>query len=276
MKRALSVLVLVMIAVVGCGSEPGSTDDGGITFEDAAWPDADIPDAIHYDAFVCVETDTIKDCAPELGQAGCVDITSDPDHCGGCDQACPSPGMSCEPGPGPDGADTDLAHCECPAEDFLPSNIVPVSLPIPGFNPVTNEYTAPNYLGLAPLIDGSTLNMFGITFNITTSPTPIGTEIDLAETLSAQVPAVVAGYNINYNTYSAQAAYVVTTGTLVLDTACATGVSGTVTGATFSEVADMMDPVIVEGGCSFTKESITFAIGDDCGGGDGDGDGDGD
>lgn len=73
--RVLSLFVLALVVTVaGCTTPMRRTVD-------ASQPDAYTVDAGQPDAFMCAATLTLCD-------DGCVDTTSEPDHCGGCDMPC--------------------------------------------------------------------------------------------------------------------------------------------------------------------------------------------
>lgn len=257
-SRSFLALAFVLAACGGGSDQP----DALITFYDAPPPDGPPPP----DAWECVESETIKECGP--GMAGCVDITESPDHCGACDQPCPA-GAACVDGPGPvDGGETDLAHCECPAADWVPTTITGLDTTPFGIEPVNSIPQLPGaYLGLGPFLDGSLIHAVVLAFALDdgdagTLGTPIGQDIDLA-TVTGFVPSVAMGYNIDIDTQQFQGAYRAVSGTLNLDYACTSGAGGTVTNAHFIAVEDITNPVPVEGGCSFDA-SFTFTLGTAC------------
>jgi hypothetical protein len=245
------------LALSACGSDSGGDADASVIVTvDAGIPDASLPDA-----FVCVETETKKACGP--GREGCVDITRENAHCGGCTMACASPGQACVPGP--EGEGTEIAHCECPPMDFVPAVITPLDLSQFGVDPVNPA--GADHIGFGIYIgDGSLAHAFLVTFNLTDgTATPIGEDIDLAAVPStATAPRVGAGYNVDLQSQNLQTPYAASAGTLNLDYACATGVAGTVTNATFIEVEASTNPVPVPNGCGFSLDTVSFAFGDDC------------
>lgn len=246
------------LALGACGSDSGGDADAAIiNTVDAGPVDAALPDA-----FVCVESDTQKACGP--GREGCVNITRDNMHCGGCDMGCTSPGQACVPGP--EGKGTEIAHCECPPMDFVPAVITPIDLSQFGVDPVNPAGADHIAFGLF-IGSGSLAHAFLVTFNIAAgTETPIGQDIDLSMVDStATAPRVGAGYNVDIMSQNLQTAYAAATGTLNLDYACATGVAGTVTNATFVEVEAAMNPTPVPNGCGFALDTVSFAFGDDCG-----------
>jgi len=258
----LSSFVGMALLVAGCGGGGGDQPDANvITFFDAAPPDAPPPP----DAFVCVETDTIKACGS--GIAGCVDITNDPLNCGMCGYECPA-GAACQDGPSADldAGTSDLAHCECPP-DFVPANITGFLPPQLGIEPIQAiDAVVGDYAGFG-LFGSSTINAVLVTFNDGTgtgTATPIASDIDLAGVTGA-TPRFGFGYNIDIASQTFQAAFMASAGTLNLEYACQTGAAGTVTNATFIAVQDLTNPIPVEGGCSFTVESVHFTVGSPCG-----------
>jgi hypothetical protein len=266
MRSYLGSFVLCGLAAfaIGCGDDSGANADARVVdLIDAGPADASVPDA-----FVCVETATRKKCGE--GMAGCVDITRDNMNCGGCGISCASPGQACIPGTAPDedaGAGNDVAYCSCPAPGFVPETITPLDLSqfgvdpvngIPGGDPADN-------IAFGLFLDASSLaHAFLVTFNGST--TPVGQDIDLSG-VTGTIPRVGAAYNVDIMTQAVQTPYAATEGTLHLDYSCATGVAGTLTNAVFVEVEATMNPTPVDNGCGFTVETVSFAFGDDCGGG---------
>jgi hypothetical protein len=255
------MLLVGALAVAACGSDSGGDADAAIINTTDAAP----PDAVMYDAFVCVESDTQKACG--AGMDGCVNITRDNMHCGGCDMACTSPGQACVPGP--EGKGTEIAHCECPPMDFVPGTVNGIDLSDLGVPNVTAAGS--DYVGIGIYGTAETHALL-VTFNLTAgTATPVGEDIDLSAVPStATAPRFAAGYNVDLLNQSFQTAFLATTGTLNLDHACLTGLAGTLTNATFVEV-DTTTFMPIANGCGFSLASVAFTIGDDCGGGDMDG-----
>ncbi len=260
MVRLASLAFVVVLAsfAAACG---GGNDapDATITFYDAAPPDAEPPP----DAFVCVETDTIKECA--AGEEGCVNITTNEQHCGGCDMPC-NAGAGCVEGPPAKGGTGDeIAHCECPT-DITPDDIASIppetlGLPITAMNGIPGE--TDGWAGLGFFFGGGgSANGILATFRLgVDDPTPLDTDIDMS-TVTGQIPTVGIGHNFDSTTFQPQGAYRATSGTLRYTTLCDLGAEGEVTDATFAAVSDFTNPDAppVEGGCSFMA-SFTFTVG---------------
>lgn len=221
-------LVLPFLLGLGLSAACGGDNEPAITFTDATPP---VPDAASYDATPC--NGTVCDDV-------CVDTSSDSYNCGGCGLACDSAGQIC----------SGQTPCACPS-DFLPASIGGT-----GFDRffAQGQFTA----AIAPII-GGTFNVGAVVFDLTLET---GVEYDLAEgiaTLSA--PAAAAGHDVDINTFSAHTPYGATSGTIVFDTICAEGVSGTMTDVVFSEVSAVTDLTVVEGGCTTSVKVINFDIG---------------
>src|SRR5690349_6225970 len=102
MKRGdliLSSAIFAIASLGACGGGGGNPDAELIHEADAGPPDASPPP----DSFVCTMT--------ECPDGTCDDLTSDPLHCGACDNACAA-GQVC----------TDMT-CSCPTYDFIPATI---------------------------------------------------------------------------------------------------------------------------------------------------------
>ena len=208
----------------------GGDKDPVVSITDATPPTPDSSTVV-YDA---------APCAGSVCDGLCVDTSTDSLNCGGCGEACDSAGQIC----------SGTLPCACPA-DFLPAQIGGS-----GFDQFIAQ--GPVIVAIAPIV-GATLDVGAVVFDLTLE---IGVEYDLAEgigTLSA--PAAAAGNNVDINTFSAHTPYGATQGTIVFDSICAEGVSGTMTNVVFSEVAAVTDPTIVEGGCSTSSKAISFNIG---------------
>ena len=226
---SIASFALVSAAAAACG------DDGGTTFVDASVPDGTPipPDA---EPFVCTNP-TPDDC-----NGLCVNLDTSEATCGDCDTQCTG-GEFCNQG-----------TCECPPNfvvanpafvfDQIDSSMVPGTTI--GFGVFSNN-------GGHALVGGYT----------TAEPPTVGEPITLdAEPLT--MPLLAAGYNVNIQEQSIDSAFAATAGTITFDTICAGGFSGTATNVTFSGVESIFNPVIIEGGCTFDVESVTFSFGDPC------------
>jgi hypothetical protein len=212
--------------VAACGSGAGDT--------------ADAPPLIHQadatplppDAFVC----TMTECGPD-----CVDLTSDPLHCGDCTMACQS-GASCV-----------ASDCVCPP-GFVPASLV-VNL---GLDTMLDQLPGA-YVAVKPYIQ-SELDVFAVAYP-TTGVVLGGAGYDLSTITPPAFPFVAAGYDVDPNALTARAAFVAVSGTLTLDVACAVGASGNLSDATFQAVGNLLNPMVDPLGCTFNVASVDFVIG---------------
>lgn len=227
---ALIFLGVVAVAA-GCGDDSGSADSGITLFDANTTPDAALPP----DAFVCTET---------MCGTACVDITSDVNHCTGCDMPCTRAGEICDNG------------CECPAS-FVPEGTI-----TPFFDMITNMILpAPDLTGLAPF-GLSEINALTVSYNPNTIP--IETPIDLSTGEFGVTPFVGALYDLDMNTFVPKSAYLATAGTLTVHYACAEGVSVTLENATFAaaDILNMQPPP--KDACTFEVTSVSVDIADPC------------
>lgn len=224
-RNYTSILIFSAAALFASCSDDNPGVDASVVIADSAPPDA-----------------TVLQCASNETECSgvCVNTNSSSLHCGGCDQACQSPGQICG----------GALPCSCPA-DFIPA------VPAPIFEQV-NAQADPLLLGIGAYSDG-VLNVLIVGYELAT--TDVGVDIDLATT---QPPYVAVGYDVDVAAFTAQTNYLATEGTLNLTAACAMGVQGTVTNAVFSEVAAQLDPTPIPNGCTIAVPSITFSIGEDC------------
>jgi len=231
-------LVALCVPIAACGGG----DDAIALVIDAGPPDAEIiPDA---EPFVCPddECDTV-----------CVNFDNDETACGDCDTQCVG-GEVCGSG-----------TCSCPTAfvpempGFLGTMLVDL-LPgaITGFglypNPTGGFFA--DALGVAyPLLDD------GVTPDVV-----LGTDYPLTGALEA--PGILAGYNVDIQGMTADAAYAVTAGTVRFTAICGTGTSGgfrgTAANLTFQGINSFTDPTIDPDGCSFGVTSLEFAFGTAC------------
>jgi hypothetical protein len=227
MPRGEAVLSFVFASLVAaCGGGDNNPDAQLVPTTDAPPPDASRPDA-----FVC----TLTECGGE-----CVDTSSDPDHCGGCDDACQS------------GAECVATDCVCPPS-FLPENLNT------GLQDIFIDQLPGANIWIRGFF-GTALEGFGVGYGTT------GVETGVAYTLNgATLPAppfVLALHDIDIATMEAQSAYAAISGTITFTAACAGRIAGTLTNATFQAATINPAPQIDPDGCTFTVPSITFTIGD--------------
>jgi hypothetical protein len=219
-----SVLALSAVTLVACGSDGGgATPDASVTFVDSGTPDATVPV-----------------CEGDVCGGVCIDTSTDPLNCGGCDLACDSPGQIC----------SGALPCACP-EAFVPAGIGNS-----GFDQMTEQQGIT--LAVAPLID-SVIDAVIIGYDDTVA---IGEDVDLSGGVT--VPTAAAAYDVNINTQSAHTAYAAISGTVNFTTHCSVGATGTMTNVVFAEVTQALPPEVIEGGCQFTVDTVAFDIGDAC------------
>jgi hypothetical protein len=224
MPRGEAVLSFVFASLVAaCGGGDNNPDAQLVPTTDAPPPDASRPDA-----FVC----TLTECGGE-----CVDTSSDPDHCGGCDDACQS------------GAECEASDCVCIA-NYLPNAITPG-----GLDQVFTQAGITIRLGV---LLGGQINALGIGYNGSTE-----TGVEYALTGELAPPLVLSAYNVDVATMNAEAGFVAVAGTLEFTDICAEGIAGTLTGVTF-QAANLDTLSIDPNGCTFAVPTLTFSIGAAC------------
>jgi hypothetical protein len=230
--RLVSIVpfAFALLAACGGGDNPELFDANVEPDATPVPPDAGPPDACG---------DTYCEAAN-----ACVDTTSDSQFCGDCDTAC-SGGTYC-----------DNSLCVCPAA-FVPANPAIQFSQSQAQGPATGwfgVYGDPNTQGvLDVLVVAYPTDTVELNHDYILTPDTVG-----------QPPLVAAGYDVDIQNQSVQAAVYATGGTLVFTSACAEGVSGTVTLAHFDAVDSLQNPVIVEGGCSFDVPLLTFSYGSAC------------
>ena len=227
-RTAWALPILLGLALAACRG--GSGDSPIVSLTDATPP---VPDAsnIVYDAAPCSGT---------VCDGICVDTASDPLNCGGCGETCASPGQIC----------AGSTPCECPA-DFVPAQVGGG-----GFDQIQaqGEILIAFAAGFA-----TTLDVTAVIYDLTLE---LDVAYDLADGIgSLSAPAAAAGYDVDIDTFTAHTAYGATAGSIVFDSICADGASGTMTDVTFSEVVGVTNPTPVVDGCSMTYESLRFNIG---------------
>ena len=224
---------LVALTPAGCGdgAAPIELDARPVwlydaTPTDAPWPiDAPPPDA----------------CTGTMCDYSCVDLTSDPDHCGECDKEC-SPAAGC--------ADSD---CSCPS-GFIPATLADGD-PSPSFSlnnlPVVSLRAS--FVGNDAL--PHQLRLYWDSTSIAT-----GVDYDLA---AVDTPSLRISYNRSDT--GPRGNFVPSLGTLQLSRVCNDGVAGTLGGATLVEIA--FGPgggAPIPDGCSIEVASLAFDFGSDC------------
>ncbi len=217
------IFCMCFAAALSCS---GGDKDPVVTFSDAGPADASAPP----DAAPCALTDC---------DGLCVDTSSDPLNCGGCGMACQSAGQIC----------SGSVPCECPAA-FLPANLG---------GPIDQvQMQGSLYVAASPLI-GGTIDVAAVIYDLTLET---GVVYDFADSVAGlSPPALAAGYDVNVNNFTAHTAYGAFEGTIVFDTICETGVSGTITAPVFSEVLGVTNPTPVVDGCTMSYETLGFDIG---------------
>jgi hypothetical protein len=235
--RASVSALITMFAVAACGG--GGSGDDIVTVVDAAVDAA--PDArIDAPPPVCNPPNMM--CGTE-----CVDVTSSEDFCGNCMTSC-SGGQVC-----------NASVCACAANITVPAN------PMFAFSQVQGAGMSTIAFGL---IIGNPNNVLVV------GRDTADTAVNMPHTLSGMSlgtpPFAAFGYDVDIGSMTVSAAYYATAGTLTFTKICLedtmtgqmAGFSGTLTGATFSAVDSLMNPVIVPGGCTFSVPgTVTFSYG---------------
>ncbi len=214
--------MLFVLLLAACGNDAPVKPDA-LVLIDAA-PDA-APDA--------------PSCAAPMKMCGnsCLAVATDEANCGNC-------GVQCKGGEACDGA------CAC-APPFIPATVAPG-----GFDQFQAMGGA--QIAIGPVFDAAGIHPIVIGYS---AATPLGTDIDLSTVTVGTLPFVAAGYRVDTMTFTTDAAFVATAGTLRLTSACATDVAGTLTDATFRGVTGgLMNPMVDPNGCMFTGITMTFHI----------------
>ena len=222
-----------MLTLAACGGGGGSDAiDAAPGAIDGRIADGPLPDAL---------------AACEIGErcyGVCVDTSTSVLHCGGCNMACASPAQVCG----------GALPCSCP-EGFIPDT-VNVALAT-----VNDTYLPPLTVALAPLFpEGRTdLLLVGYIAGVTPLDEP------LTIPGGFEPPALAAGFDVDLGVDPPRAhgSYLATAGTVQFTSACSVGATGTATNVTFSEVSQA-DGSEILGGCSFTVETVSFALGAEC------------
>jgi len=221
-------------AIISClalAAACGGDDDGGIV---TPVVDAAIDAPIDAAPPACNAPNMV--CAGE-----CVDVTSNEDFCGDCTTQCTG-GQTCT-----------SSTCAC-APGFVPASVSSsIVLNMGGIS-----------AGIAPLA-GAITNLAVIGY-MSSFNAQVDTDYTLTGALTG--PIAAAGYDVNIQTSEASVAYVATAGTLRFSQICKdannalVGLQGTLTGATFSAVEDLFNPVPIPNGCAFdAPATVTFEFG---------------
>jgi hypothetical protein len=220
-----SLFALSLLLVAACGDDGGGPE---VNLSDAAPPvDAAPPPP---DAEVC----TLTECGSE-----CVDTSNDPLHCGGCNMACANVGEIC----------SGALPCACP-DPFVP-------MAIGGTGDLIFAQSGA-IIGLSPIGSAPT-NMAIVIWDETLE---LDTSYDFADSIANTAPpTIAAGYDVDLLGMTAASSYAATEGTIVFDTLCADGASGTISDVVFNAVAGTFDLTPVEGGCSMSYDTLTFDVG---------------
>jgi hypothetical protein len=227
--RLARLVSIIPFALFACGDDGG----GDPVLVDAGPPDA-LPDA--------PPPPDAAPCPADECNNVCVNFDEDELTCGDCETACAG-GQSCNGG-----------TCECPATGFVPAE--PTFL----FEDLQAQQGAT--LGIGIYSSGGT---HALIVPYTTAGTLVGEPYVLTEGGLGTLPAIFAGYNVDVQSQTFDAAYAATTGTLVFDTLCDVGFTGHATGLTFRGITGgFTNPQIDPDGCMFAVETLTFAYGEPC------------
>ncbi len=214
--------MLFVLLLAACGDDGAAMVDAMVILVDAAPPDMAPP--------VCAAPN--KMCG-----TSCLEVAVDEANCGDC-------GVACK------GGEACMGSCAC-APPFIPADVQPG-----GFDQFQAMGGA--QIAIGPVFDSNGIHPIIVGY---TASTPLNTDIDVSTVAVGSLPFVAAGYRVDTTTLTTDAAFVATTGTLRLTSACATNVEGTLTNATFRGVTGgLMDPMVDPNGCMFTAVTMAFKI----------------
>lgn len=220
-------LPLTLLACASCG-------DNLIATFDAAAPDGGADASIDPPAIVDASTDAAID--PPTCTA---DTTVDEANCGTCGHACAG-GQVCR-----------NSTCSCPT-GVVPPLVFPTG---------TEQFFGAGAftIALAPTLSLSGIN--GLAFGFSTS-LPKNTNIDLATVPLGSTPFVAAGVGLDIQSFSLDASYVATAGTIRFSKLCATEIQGTLTNATFQGISSgfLGLPTPDPTGCQVHVNAVAFHL----------------
>ncbi|MEZ4398737.1 MAG: hypothetical protein R3B06_01865 [Kofleriaceae bacterium] len=204
----------------------GCGGGGGTTTVDAA---------VAIDAAIDAAVDAPV-CQGMVCDGVCYDTSTDVDHCGDCTTACATTQV-CTDG-----------VCGCPtiappaAPSLLQSGTRAMGPITVGFGGI-----------LGPTIDAVIAGYPTATVEVGVPYTLVG---------DRNPPFVGYGYDLDLATQVPKLAYFASAGVVTFTKICPMGFSATLTDATFNQVAGLMDPTPVAGGCTFATPSLTVSFGD--------------
>lgn len=230
---ALASFVLIpSIALTACGGEEPL---------EPVLIDAEVPDAVP-------PPPDAEPCPNDECDGVCVNFDNAEQTCGNCTtvcnggEACNGGACACVPAYVPEGGPTLLGSMLI---DQIPGAITGFGLFIAG---------TPNALGVGyPSADGAV---------------QLDEEYDLVPPPPGGIPSppfIASGYNVNTQSFEADAAHFATDGSVRFTRICAGGFQGHATDVVFSPVASLMDPTIDTDGCApLAPVSFDFAFGSAC------------
>lgn len=185
-------------------------------------------------------------CPDDECDGVCVDFDSDEAFCGDCSTSCEG-GAVCMTG-----------DCACP----------------PAFVPATPTFLGTQLTDMIPMaVTGFGLysgtggfHALGAAYPVMEDGTTPAVEVDMAYTLTGalEAPGMLAGYNVDLQNQTADAAYAVTAGTITFTEICAGGFAGHANNVTFTGIMSFTNPTPDPSGCTFMVEVVNFAFGEAC------------
>ena len=214
--------MLFVLLVSACGDDGAAAKPYAFVAPLDAAPDAFVPT-----------------CAAPSKMCGntCLDVSADEANCGDC-------GIECNGGEACDGT------CAC-APPFIPETVTPS-----GFDMFQAQGGA--QIAIGPVFGASGINPLLVGY---TNDIALDTDIDLSMVEVGTLPFVAMGYRVDLGAGTFDAAFIATSGTLKLTSACDTEIAGTLTNATFRGVnGGLQNPMVDPAGCSFTGLNVAFKI----------------